>query len=322
MTYWQPGISLERLRQRSLVLAELRGFFQQRNLLEVDVPVLATTSVTDRNIESIATLPSGSSLSGSDITGYLQTSPEYFMKRLLAAGSGDIFCLGKAFRSGEAGVRHNPEFTLLEWYRCGWDEHQLMAELGELIETLLPTIAITKCSYAELFSKYFNIDPHQAELSSLQKLAVEAGSSAWSDDSRANCLDLLFSVVIEPQLADGLVLVYDYPACQAALASCHSDAQGRRVSRRFEAFLNRVELANGYFELTDRAEQESRFAEDQKAREIAGKPAVAIDQHLLAALESGLPVCSGVALGVDRLLMQLEGAESIDQVMPFSWDRC
>jgi len=322
MTDWQPGISLDRLRQRSLVLAELRGFFQQRNLLEVDVPVLATTSVTDRNIESIATLPSGSGLSGSDITGYLQTSPEYFMKRLLAAGSGDIFCLGKAFRSGEAGVRHNPEFTLLEWYRCGWDEHQLMAELGELIERLLPTIAITKCSYAELFSKYFNIDPHQAELSSLQKLAVEAGSSAWSDDSRANCLDLLFSVVIEPQLSDGLVLVYDYPACQAALASCHSDAQGRRVSRRFEAFLNRVELANGYFELTDGHEQASRFAKDQQARKMAGKPLMEIDQNLLAALESGLPECSGVALGVDRLLMQIEGATCLDQVMPFSWDRC
>ena len=312
MIDWQPGIDLDRLRQRSRVLAELRGFFQQRNLLEVDVPVLSTTSVTDRNIESIATL------SGS----YLQTSPEYFMKRLLAAGSGDIFCLGKAFRSGEAGIRHNPEFTLLEWYRCGWDEHQLMAELGELIATLLPTVAINKYSYAELFAKYFNIDPHQAELSSLQKLAVEAGSSAWSDDSRANCLDLLFSVVIEPQLSDGLVLVSDYPACQAALASCHSDAQGRLVSRRFEAFLNRVELANGYFELTDRAEQQQRFDEDIAQRVEAGKPQISADRHLLAALEHGMPSCAGVALGVDRLLMQLEGADSIAQVMPFSWDRC
>jgi lysyl-tRNA synthetase class 2 len=197
-----------------------------------------------------------------------------------------------------------------------------MAELGELIETLLPTVAINKYSYAELFAKYFNIDPHQAELSSLQKLAVEAGSSAWSDDSRANCLDLLFSVVIEPQLSDGLVLVYDYPACQAALAKCYSDAQGRRVSRRFEAFLNRVELANGYFELTDGQEQAARFAEDRQARKIAGKTEMKVDQRLLAALESGLPECSGVALGVDRLLMQIEGATSLDQVMPFSWDRC
>ena len=129
-------------------------------------------------------------------------------------------------------------------------------------------------------------------------------------------------MVIEPQLSDGLVLVYDYPACQAALASCHSDAQGRRVSRRFEAFLNRVELANGYFELTDGHEQASRFAKDQQARKIAGKPLMEIDKNLLAALESGLPECSGVALGVDRLLMQIEGATCLDQVMPFSWDRC
>ncbi|MGB0449348.1 MAG: EF-P lysine aminoacylase EpmA [Porticoccaceae bacterium] len=312
MTDWQPGISLDRLHQRGRVLAELRSFFQQRNVLEVDVPVLATTSVTDRNIESIAALPGG----------YLQTSPEYFMKRLLAAGSGDIFCLGKAFRNGEAGSRHNPEFTLLEWYRCGWDEHQLMAELGELVSRLIAGTVIQKCSYADLFIEHLGLDPHRAELASLQELAVKAGSSAWSDESRANCLDLLFSLVIEPRLADGLVLVYDYPACQAALAKCYRDSQGRRVSRRFEAFLNRVELANGYFELTDGQEQACRFADDQQARKVAGKPPMEIDQNLLAALDSGLPECSGVALGVDRLLMQVEGATSLDQVMPFSWDRC
>ena len=321
MTDWQPGISLDRLRQRGRILAELRGFFQSRNILEVDVPVLATTSVTDRNIESIsAGVFADSGLC--DVSAYLQTSPEYFMKRLLAAGSGDIFCLGKAFRKGEAGRRHNPEFTMLEWYRCGWDEHQLMAELGELIGTLLPGSAIQKISYADVFIQYLEIDPHRAELGCLQKLAVEAASSAWSDESRGNCLDLLFSLVIEPQLADGLVFVYDYPACQAALAKCYSDAQGREVGRRFEAFLNRVELANGYFELTDGQEQARRFAEDQQARIVASKPEMQVDQRLLAALESGLPECSGVALGGDRLLMQIEGATSLDQVMSFSWDRC
>jgi elongation factor P--(R)-beta-lysine ligase len=333
MTDWQPGISLDSLRQRGRVLAELRSFFQRRDVLEVDVPVLATTSVTDRNIDSISASFSGSPLlnssslddpllADSSVSGYLQTSPEYFMKRLLAAGSGDIFCLGKAFRNGEVGRRHNPEFTMLEWYRCGWHEHQLMDELAELIGTLLPNCEIHKLSYADLFLQHLEIDPHQAALSQLQKLAVEAASDAWSNESRANCLDLLFSVVIEPQLSGGLVLVFDYPACQAALATCYSDAQGREVSRRFEAFLNRVELANGYFELTDGQEQARRFAEDQQARKAAGKPDVEVDQHLLAALESGLPVCSGVALGVDRLLMQIESASSIDQVMPFSWDRC
>lgn len=315
MTDWQPGISLSRLRQRSRVLAELRSFFQQRHFLEVDVPVLATTSVTDRNIVSIAASVAG-------VSAYLQTSPEYFMKRLLAAGSGDIFCLGKAFRNGEAGSRHNPEFTLLEWYRCGWDEHQLMDEVSDLICGLLPDTGVVKISYGDLFFAHLQVDPHQAALSSLQKLAVEASSSAWSNESRANCLDLLFSVVIEPLLADGLVLVYDYPACQAALANCYQDPQGRQVSRRFEAFLNRVELANGYSELTDAQEQASRFSADQQARKIAGKPTMDIDRRLLGALQSGLPHCSGVALGVDRLLMQIENATSIDQVMPFSWDHC
>ena len=139
---------------------------------------------------------------------------------------------------------------------------------------------------------------------------------------RANCLDLLFSVLIEPQLDDGLVLVYDYPACQAALAKCAEDSQGRQISRRFEGFLNRVELANGYCELTDAPEQASRFAEDQRLRKLSGKAPVTADQRLLAAMESGLPECAGVAMGVDRLLMQLQGANSIDQVMPFSWQRC
>ena len=315
MSDWQPGISQDRLRQRSRVLAGLRSFFQQRDCIEVDVPVLATTSVTDLNIESIST-------SVSQTAGYLQTSPEYFMKRLLAAGSGDIFCLGKAFRSGEAGDRHNPEFALLEWYRCGWNEHQLMDEVAELICSLMPDTAIEKFTYAQLFALHLQLDPHRAELGQLQQLAVEAGSAAWADESRANCLDLLFSVVIEPRLPEGLVFVCDYPACQAALAECHTDGEGRNVSRRFEAFLNGMELANGYYELTSLSEQSKRFAEDQQGRRAAGKPEMEVDQRLLAALESGLPRCAGVALGVDRLLMQITGATSIDQVLPFSWSRC
>ena len=315
MNDWQPGISQDRLRQRSRLLAGLRSFFQQRDFIEVDVPVLATTSVTDLNIESISTTVSDSNC-------YLQTSPEYFMKRLLAAGSGNIFCLGKAFRNGEAGDRHNPEFTLLEWYRCGWDEHQLIEEVGELICSLIAGTAIEKFTYAELFQQHLQLDPHRAALSQIQQLAVEAGSSAWADESRANCLDLLFSVVIEPRLPRGLVFVCDYPACQAALAECYTDAEERTVSRRFEAFLNGMELANGYYELTSVQEQSKRFAEDQQGRRAAGKPEMVVDNNLLAALESGLPRCAGVALGVDRLLMQMTGATSIDQVLPFSWQRC
>ncbi|MDB4260170.1 EF-P lysine aminoacylase EpmA [Porticoccaceae bacterium] len=315
LNQWQPGANMTALRQRSRVLSELREFFQQRQIMEVDLPLLSRATVTDLNIDSIEAR-------NDEVGAYLQTSPEYFMKRLLASGSGDIYSLGKAFRDAESGRRHNPEFTLLEWYRCGWDEHQLMDEVVELIATLVPEIAVRRCSYAELFIQHLQVDPHLIDLANLQNLAVAASSESWADETRANCLDLLFSVLIEPQLDDGLVLVYDYPACQAALAKCAEDSQGRQVSRRFEGFLNRVELANGYCELTDVAEQESRFTKDQRLRKLSGKAAVAADQRLLAAMESGLPECAGVAMGVDRLLMQLQGADSIDQVMAFSWKRC
>ena len=315
LNQWQPGATMATLRQRSRVLAKLRDFFQQRQVMEVDVPLLSRATVTDHNIDSIQAR-------NADVAAYLQTSPEYFMKRLLAAGSGDIYSLGKAFRDAENGRRHNPEFTMLEWYRCGWDEHQLMDEVAELIVSLVPETGVRRYSYADVFIQHLQVDPHFADLADLQRMAVIAGSEAWADETRANCLDLLFSVLIEPQLDDGLVLVYDYPACQAALAKCAEDSQGRQISRRFEGFLNRVELANGYCELTDAAEQASRFAEDQRLRKLSGKAPVTADSQLLAAMEAGLPECAGVAMGVDRLLMQLQGADSIDQVMAFSWKRC
>lgn len=320
MDNWQSGSSLAMLQGRAELLLTLRQFFFQRSVMEVDVPVMARSSVTDINIESISARPYGGS-------GYLQTSPEYFMKRLLCQGAGDIFCLGKAFRDGEQGCRHNPEFSLLEWYRCGWDEHQLMDEIAELISLVFAArssqpLAITKCTYGNCFSQTLGIDPHGVDLAELQEKAVAASSESWADESRANCLDLLFSLLVEPQLPLGLVFVYDYPACQSALAQRHNNTQGQQVSRRFEVFLNGMELANGYFELTDRAEQQQRFDEDIAHRVEAGKPQISADRHLLAALEHGMPSCAGVAMGVDRLLMQLEGADSIAQVMPFSWDRC
>lgn len=320
MSKWRPGASLAMLRRRAELLASLRQFFSDLGVNEVDVPVLARSTVTDSNIQSISAEVYGGS-------GYLQTSPEYFMKRLLAAGSGDIYCLGKAFRNGEAGQRHNPEFTLLEWYRCGWDEHQLMDEVASLIHQMYiasgqPPLAVHRGSYAEYFSQVLTVDPHTVSLEQLQQLAVAAGSDSWAEESRANCLDLLFSLRVEPQLPRGLVFVYDYPICQSALAQTTTNGQGHRVSRRFEAFINGMELANGYFELRDSAEQQQRFAEDLKARAAANKPQVALDNHLMAALHQGLPSCAGVALGVDRLLMQLQGASSIAEVMPFSWERC
>ena len=288
--------------------------------MEVDTPILAKASVTDININSIEARVNNTQ-------SYLQTSPEYFMKRLLAAGIGDIYYLGKVFRDGEQGPRHNPEFTLLEWYRLNWDEHQLISEVAELITHLYQSQdqiepQVSKLSYTECFSEVFNIDPHSCQLEELQALAVDIGAESWAEETRANCLDLLFSERVEPHLPSGLVFVYDYPACQAALAQTKLCDDGTLVSRRFEVFLNRMELANGYFELTDAAQQRQRFETDNSTRSIMHKKHMPLDNNLHQAMQAGLPSCAGVALGIDRLLMRLFGVDSIDQVMPFSWQRC
>ena len=320
MDKWQPGASLDTLRRRAAMLSCVREFFEQRSVLEVDVPVMGKATVTDLNIDSIVTSVVGE-------LGYLQTSPEYFMKRLLASGSGDIYFMGKAFREGEIGIKHNPEFTMLEWYRCGWDDHQLMAEVAELIRLLLRgekdiSIDVNKLSYSDCFFDHLGFDPHGADLRALQLLAAKLASDSWIDETRANCLDLIFSSQVEPYLAEGITIIYDYPECQAALAQISSNRAGQNVSRRFEAFVNGVEIANGYLELIDAGEQAVRLERDSKARERLKKPAVDIDQKFLAALNSGVPACAGVAIGLDRLLMGALGVDSIDQVLAFSWLRC
>ncbi|MDM3872442.1 EF-P lysine aminoacylase EpmA [Porticoccus sp. W117] len=308
---WQPSASTETLRARAHLLAQIRQFFHQRNAFEVDVPVLGVTGVTDLHIDSIAAQCNGGEF-------FLQSSPEYFMKRLLAAGSGDIYCLGKAFRDGEAGSRHNPEFTLLEWYRVGWDEHRLMEEVAELLRHLLPdSLPLHKFSYGELFLQHTGLNPHTVALQNLQTLAGEVTGNPAFNEPRSTCLDAIFSFAIEPKLPDGLVLVYDYPQCQAALARIQPDNNGQPVARRFEAFLNGMELANGYWELTCPKEQARRFEDDRQQRRTAGKAEIEADGKLLAAMQSGMPECAGVALGVDRLLMQLLGEQSIEAVMAF-----
>ncbi|MDE0841902.1 MAG: EF-P lysine aminoacylase EpmA [Porticoccaceae bacterium] len=311
---WRAAIGLPTLQYRARVMGEIRNFLSSHGVLEVDVPVLGRHAVTDPHIDSIATL-------GQSTAGFLQSSPEFYMKRLLASGSGDIYSLGKAFRAGESGARHNVEFTLLEWYRVGWDEHQLMAEVAGLVAHLWPEVGSLTLSYREAFEQYLNMDPHSATLSELQQVAAERGAERWREESRANVLDLLFSLCVEPLLPRGLVFLYDYPACQAALAQLYKNREGQQVSRRFEVYLNNLELANGYFELTDVVEQRRRFAADLSVRAAADKPLVEQDQRFLQALECGLPSCAGVALGVDRLIMQLLEISAIDLSMPFSWTR-
>lgn len=312
---WQSALDLDGLTHRSHVFAAVRNFLSDRGALEVDVPALGRCTVTDPYIDSIVTM-------GVHANGFLQSSPEFFMKRLLASGSGDIFTLGKAFRAGENGANHNPEFTLLEWYRVGWDEHQLMAEVAELVTFLQPSLGSLTISYREAFLRYVGIDPHAATLSELQELCIEKGADQWAGESRTHCLDLLFNRCVEPRLPDGLVFLFDYPSCQAALSQLHRNREGQQVSRRFEVYLNKLELANGYFELTDAQEQRRRFQANRVDREAAAKMMPDEDVKFLAAMDAGLPSCAGVALGVDRLIMQLQGESSMAKVMPFNWSRC
>jgi elongation factor P--(R)-beta-lysine ligase len=256
------------------------------------------------------------------------------MKRLLAADISSIYCLGKAFRFGELGERHYPEFTLLEWYRPSWDEHELMDEVFNLlVEVGVENVGeegvsqgYIKKTYAEVFESEAGINPHLGEISSLRDLAGKLASRDFSGEDRATCLDLIFSLQIEPVLPSGVVFIHDYPACQAALAEIGvagttEDGAVVTVARRFEVFIDGIELANGYYELTDAAELRQRFEEDNKKRLQTGKLTVDPDERLLAAMTAGLPPCAGVALGVDRLLMNLLGAKNIAEVLPFA-DLC
>ncbi len=308
---WRPTATLETLAQRAKLLSHLRAHFDDTGAMEVDVPVLAESCVSEVHIDCLQTRVNGS-------LQYLQSSPEYYMKRLLASGCGSIFYLGKAFRDGEVGPRHNPEFTMLEWYRPGWDEHQLMTEVAALLSPLIPDLNTVAYSYAQVFEGVTGLDPHAAKLGAVQDYASNLSGGCFAQETRSTCLDLIFSLAVEPTLPDGLVFVHDYPVCQSALARVDSNSDGQQVARRFEAFLNRMELANGYYELTDPVEQESRFLADMAVRKFAGKPQLPMDDKFLAALSHGLPGCAGVALGVDRLLMQLLNLDTIAESMPFA----
>lgn len=318
MTDWQPVAATEALRQRADLYALLRHFFAERGVLEVDTPLLASCGVTDPSLEPLLVtrgLPPGES------RRFLQTSPEYAMKRLLAAGSGPIYQLGKAFRAAEVGRRHNPEFTLLEWYRPGFSLEELIEEVAELVVAVLGRRAWRVFSYRELFQSALGLDPFTASLETLQRCARERVDTGSLEGGRDLWLDLLLTHAVEPWLAgQGVCFVTDYPASQAALAQLR-ERDGHWVGERFELYVDGLELANGYHELADAAEQRQRFLEDNCRRREAGLPEYPLDEHLLEALGSGLPDCSGVALGVDRLLMCRVGASDIRSVLAFDWAR-
>jgi len=305
---WKPCADLQALRARAGLLHAVRDFFDHRGVLEVETPLLGQFPVTDPQMEPLC--------SGDR---YLQTSPEYAMKRLLAAGSGPIFQVSKAFRAGECGARHNPEFSLLEWYRPGFEQHQLMEEVAQLVMQVTGFDSWEACSYGQLFQDYLAVDPHQASAEELADCAGQRLETSFDGAGRDTWLDLLLSHVIEPQLAGrGLLFIYDYPESQAALSRLRPIGS-YKVGERFELYAAGMELANGFFELTDAVEQQQRFQRDQQQLAKSGQSHRAIDHRLIAALQAGLPECSGVALGLDRLLMLCLGRDRISEVLAFDW---
>lgn len=311
---WQPTTDRKMLEARAELLQQVRLFFAARGVLEVETPLLASAIGTDPLLDPVR--------AGLDIPGrpaaefFLQTSPEFAMKRLLAAGSGAIYQLGKAFRNGETGSRHNPEFTLLEWYRPGFTLAALMDEVDALAGAVLGTAPARRITYSDLFMEHLAIEPLAAECDALRDLARDRLDTTFASDNPDYWLDLLFSHCIEPQL-QAPVFITHYPPSQAALAQLAADDRGRTVALRFELVARGMELANGYQELTDAGEQRRRFAADQARRRAEGLPVHPVDERFLAALEHGLPACAGVALGFDRLLMLKTGSKHISEVISF-----
>ncbi len=316
MNDWQPTASIATLEVRAAMLRSARDYFAATRALEVETPTLSASAITDVHIASVPASPCGE-------RRFLHTSPEYAMKRLLAAGCGDIWQVCRVYRDGESGRFHNPEFTLIEWYRVGIDHHSLMSDVERLISTMLPPArhcdSAERLTYREAVQLHAGIDafddPIAVLIARLESAGIDVPRSIRGD--RDACLDLIMGTIVGPQLGrERLSFVYDYPASQAALARVRG-----RVASRFEAYLDGIELANGFHELGAAAEQRTRFETDLAERARKGLPPMPIDERLLAALEFGLPDCAGVALGFDRLVMCATGAKHIDEVLAFPFAR-
>ena len=315
---WRPTAAAATLRLRAELLAEIRRFCAERGLLEVETPALSTAGVPDLALEQMTVQAAGL---GNELY-YLQTSPEYAMKRLLAAGSGDIYQICRVFRDGELGRWHEPEFTLLEWYRLGWDEDRLMAEVESLLVTLLqphrrlaPTV---RMSYQDAFRDFLRVEPLAADAELRAALAREA-IDIPADTGGDSLLDLALSHAIVPRLdPHAISFIYDFPASQAALARIKS--QEPPVAARFEAFSGGIELANGFGELTDVAEHRSRFDKDLALRDRGGRHRPPSDERFLEALRHGLPPCAGVAVGVDRVVALAAGLTNVAETIAFAHD--
>ncbi|TOF78579.1 elongation factor P lysine(34) lysyltransferase [Vibrio parahaemolyticus] len=316
-TNWQPTASIEQLRQRATLIATIRQFFAERQVMEVDTPAMSHATVTDIHLHTFQTEFVGPGYAdGSKL--FFMTSPEFHMKRLLAAGSGCIYQINKAFRNEENGRYHNPEFTMLEWYRVGFDHHKLMDEMDDLLQLVLKCGAAQRMTYQQAFIDVLGVCPLEGSMTELKAEASKLGLSdiAEPEEDRDTLLQLLFSVGVENKIGQDVpAFVYDFPASQAALAKINP--QDHRVADRFEVYFKGIELANGFHELDNPKEQLARFKQDNAKRIEMGLKPQPIDYHLISALEAGLPDCAGVALGIDRLIMLALGCDHIDQVTAF-----
>lgn len=318
MTDWKPSADLPTLRARAVLLSALRAFFNSRGVLEVETPLLSAHATVDRHIDSFRT----------EDGRWLQTSPEFAMKRLLCAGSGPIWQVCRVFRREESGRHHNPEFTLLEWYRPGFDHHDLMREVAELVTALATALGrplaggVDKLSYREAFRLHLDLDPFTADIAAIRAALGRAGHDTGDlgGPDRDIWLDVAMSLAVGPRLGlESPCFLHDFPASQAALARIRHDDPP--VAERFELFWRGTELANGYHELGDADEQRQRFEAEQRWRQEQGRDVPPYDQNLVAALAEGLPACAGVALGLDRLLMLLLGKGSLAEVLAFDSGR-
>ncbi len=326
---WRPSATREALEARAKLLAAIRTFFAARGVLEVETPLLSSAAATAPHLDSFRTHYTGPG--AHDLQLYLHTSPEFAMKRLLAAGSGPIYQICKVFRNGERGRIHNPEFTMLEWYRPGFDHQALMNEVEELVTAVLGEAVLhepsERLTYAEAFARYAEVNPLAASMKELRDCARAYGIGRVGGlgmDDRDGWLDLLLTHVVGPKLGQQrLCFLYDYPVSQAALARIRPGSPGQPypVAERFELYVNGIELASGYHELGDAIEQRGRFEAEVEKRVELCTVLVPMDERLLAALESGLPDCAGVAVGVDRLVMLATGVNAIDEAVSFPLDR-